>query len=624
VKFVTPLMISLAMATQVQAKEGQLESVLVTGTYSERTATTSSVSVLDAGEIRALGKRSVADLLKTLPGLLVEEQGGPGGLTAVSIRGGEANFTLVLLDGVPVNDPTNTRGGGLDFANLNSTLVERIEVVRGTQSTIYGSDAVAGVINIVTRRPAQGHSQSARAEVGEDGYYSLGFGARGQLAEVDYTIDLSRRDDGDPTPGSERESDSANINIGWRVNEKNELKTLYRYVEGDRTSYPEQSGGPLYAVVDDLDDIDYEDQLISLGWRYEINPGWTSNLSLSRFEHDETFLSPGVFPYTDVPPNATETDFTRDQLRWVNSIALAESYHLDVGADYRDEDGESVGYLEYFGNQLPTNFELDRSSNGVFVDITAQPSEGVLLRGSVRHDEPEDFDSETSWQLGSSLELDGGVSLSANWGEAYKLPSFFALGHALVGNADLKPEQGESWDIGLHWQANEELGVGVTWFNNDYEDLVDFDETTFQNVNRNNVETEGAEVEALWEPGDGFRARFSGTYTDIDVKGEDTVLTGRPEWLAGVVLVWQLAEDWSSALDYRYVGEQWATSLHTGDDLREELDGYHRVDLSLRWQLVPAWLVQLALDNALDEDYETAVGFEGPGRAVRLGVQFTH
>jgi outer membrane cobalamin receptor len=139
------LLFSLGMPLPVQAGAPALENMLVTGSYSQRTATTASVSVLESDEIRSLAKRSVADLLKTLPGLLVEEQGGPGGLTAVSIRGGEANFTLVLLDGVPINDPTNTRGGGFDFANLNATLVERIEVVRGTQSAIYGSDAVAGL-----------------------------------------------------------------------------------------------------------------------------------------------------------------------------------------------------------------------------------------------------------------------------------------------------------------------------------------------------------------------------------------------------------------------------------------------------------------------------------------------
>ena len=147
-----------------------LEEMLVTGAYSPLPVLTASTTVLDAPQIEALNKRNLAGLLQTVPGLLVEEQGGPGGLTAVSVRGGESNFTLVLLDGVPVNDPTNSRGGSFDFANLNSALIERIEVVRGPRSSIYGSDALAGVINIVTRREESGHRYHVHVEGGEDNF----------------------------------------------------------------------------------------------------------------------------------------------------------------------------------------------------------------------------------------------------------------------------------------------------------------------------------------------------------------------------------------------------------------------------------------------------------------------
>jgi hypothetical protein len=115
--------VALTAACLEARANGAIENVLVTGTYSPTNALTSAVSVLDEQQIRALNKRTVAGLLKTLPGVLVEEQGGPGGLTAVSIRGGEANFTLVLLDGVALNDPTNFRGGGFDFADLSTALV---------------------------------------------------------------------------------------------------------------------------------------------------------------------------------------------------------------------------------------------------------------------------------------------------------------------------------------------------------------------------------------------------------------------------------------------------------------------------------------------------------------------
>lgn len=601
-----------------------VENVLVTGSYAPQTALTASVSVIDATQIEALNKRTLAGLLKTLPGVLVEEQGGPGGLTAVSIRGGESNFTLVLLDGVPVNDPTNFRGGGFDFANLNSALVERIEVVRGAQSAIYGSDALAGVINIITRRAQEGHSQQVYAETGEDDFYTVRASALGRQDNFDYTVELASRDDGDAVPGSERKTDSVNLRLGWQPTEKHSLAVAYRYLDGNRSSYPEQGGGPEYALSDALDDSDYDDQVLSLAWKFRISDGWRSSLTASRFEHEENYSSPGIPPFIEVPPNAADTDFTRDQVQWVNTLQIAENYALNVGADYRHEDGESRGYLEFFGDRNATDFDLDRDTTGVFADITATPLAALLLHASVRRDDPDGFDDETSWQAGAKYAFTTGISVSANWGEAYKLPSFFALGHALVGNPDLDPEQAESRDVGVGWQASEDLHVALTWFANDFKDLVDFDDETFRNVNRKNIETSGLELAFAWQVLPSLGLQAQGTYTDLDVKNEDTVLTGRPEWTAGLVAEWAFAPQWHTTLDYQYTGEQWAASRHTGEQVTQELDDFHRVDWVLHWQPLIAWQLQLSVDNLLDENYETAVGFTAPDRAVRFGVRYSH
>lgn len=601
-----------------------LEDVLVTGSYAPQAALTASVSVIDARQIETLNKRTLAGLLQTLPGVLVEEQGGPGGLTAVSIRGGESNFTLVLLDGVPLNDPTNSRGGGFDFANLGSALVERIEVVRGAQSAIYGSDALAGVINIITRRAREGHSQQVHAEAGEDDYYTVRASALGREGDIDYTLEVASRDDGEPVPGSSRDTDAVNLRLGWQPLGKHGLLLAYRYLDGNRRTYPEQGGGPQYALSGELDHSDYQDQVLSLAWKWQVTDGWRSTVSSSRFRHEEDYSSPGIAPFFEVPPNAADTDFTRDQLQWLNTLKVAEGYELSVGADYRREEGESDGYLAFAGDGTATDFDLDRNTAGVFADLTATPSAALLLHGSVRYDEPDDFDSETSWQAGARVELAKGLSVAANWGEAYKLPSFFALGHPLVGNPGLLPEQAESLDLGISWQAVADLRLELTWFANDFKDLVDFDDDTFRNVNRRNIETSGLELQLSWQALPTLVLRAQGTYTDLDVKNEDTVLTGRPEWTAGLVTEWQFAQRWQTTLDYRYTGGQWAASRHTGGQVTGELDDFHRVDWVLQWRPLPAWQLQLAMDNLLDEDYETAVGFIAPDRALRLGVRFSH
>jgi iron complex outermembrane receptor protein/vitamin B12 transporter len=529
----------------------------------------------------------------------------------------------VLVDGVEVNDPTNSRGGGFDFANLNPNLIDRIEVVRGAQSAIYGSDAVAGVINIITRRPGEGHRQTVSVEWGEDDFADYSASALGNLGDFDYTVELAHRDDGEPVEGSERETDSANLRLGWRPTEAQELSLGYRYLDGDRESYPEQSGGPELALNDNLDESDYTQQILSMGWALQVLPEWRSTLRASRFRAEDDFVSPGIAPYSEVPPNASDSDFTRDYFNWTNALAVLPQVKVNVGADFRHEDGDSEGYLEFGGARFPTDFELDRDTTGAFGGISASPLETVLLQGSVRYDDPEDFDSETSWQAGAQYTPVNEVTLAANWGESYKLPSFFALGQALVGNPDLKPEQGESWDIGIEWRAVEALRVGVTWFDNDYKDLVDFDDTAFENVNRSKVQTSGVELQADWQVLDSLSLRAQGTYTDIDVKNENTKLTGRPQWVASTVMEWQVASDWLTALDYQYSGEQWAASRHTGGEVTEELDDFHRVDWGLQWQVARAWQLQLSVDNMLDEDYETAVGFPAPGRQFRAGVRFT-
>lgn len=614
--------LAAALSVQVAGSRAQsMEDLLVTGAYAPLPQLTAATSVLDHEQIRALNKRSLAEVLQTVPGLLVERQGGPGGLTAVSIRGAESNFTLVLLDGVPVNDPTNTRGGSFDFSNLNPALVERIEIVRGAQSAVYGSDALAGVINVISRRPAGAQAAQLVAEWGEDDYANYSATAQGRRGDWDYALGYAYRDDGEPVAGSRSRNDNADLRLGWQAAEGHRLEFAYRYLDGERSAYPEQSGGPVLALTDDLDTGEYRDEVVALSWRARLGEVWSSHLSLDRFSHEDEAFSPGIPPYLEVPPNRAETEFERDQVRWVNTLSLAAHTELNLGADHRAEDGRSEGYVAYFGQQVPTDFTLDRATRGYFANVSSTAIDGLLLQGSLRYDDPDRFDGETSLSLGARYSLGQAWSLGANWGEAFKLPSFFALGHPLVGNPDLEPETATSWDLGLAWESDD-LRVAVTGFFNDYRDLVDFDDESFRNVNRSEVETRGVELESRWQVSAALRLQGQLSYTDIDVKGQDTVLTGRPEWVAALSGGWQISRDWQTTLDYRYTGKQWATSRHTGMAVSEELDDFHRLDWVLRWAPAPDWSLSLSADNLLDEDYQTAVGFPAPGRSLRLGIGY--
>lgn len=191
-----------------------------------------------------------------------------------------------------------------------------------------------------------------------------------------------------------------------------------------------------------------------------------------------------------------------------------------------------------------------------------------------------------------------------------------------MGNPDLKPETATNWDIGLSWGVSDHLRLAATAFFNDYSDLVDFDSETFRNVNRKNVETSGAELELAWQARQNLELRGQVTYTDIDVKGEDTILTGRPEWVGSLTARWQITPSWETALDYRYTGQQWSTTRYSGMEESRELDDFHRLDWVLHWALAADWQLQFSTDNLLDEDYQTSIGFPAPGRSFRFGVQY--
>lgn len=604
----------------------ELEHTLVTGSYSPLSisAQTSSVSVLDFAEIQALNNRNLVDILKTIPGILVEEQGGPGGLTAVSIRGGEANFTLVLIDSIPVNDPTNSRGGGFDISNLDINNVERIEVIRGPQSAVYGSDALAGVINIITRRAGTSHQQFASVEAGEHDYLNYSLAAMGKSDKLAYAITASSRDAGNAVEGSHRQNDEANLRLGWQASSRHTLEVSYRYLDGDRSSYPEQSGGPEFALIDSLDISNYRDQTFAVNWQADFSRVWYSVLNAHQFKHKENYTSPGIFPFFEVPPNGAITDYERKQVQWINTLRSSDDYQLNVGADFRQENGESTGYLDLGFAVLPTDYDLERDTKAVFTEIHANVTAGLLLMASARYDSPEDFSSESTLKLGGRYDLRPDLSISANWGQAFKLPSFFALGHALVGNAELTPETADSWDVGITWNSIDNFDLYAAYFSNTYHDLIDFDAATFRFVNRKQVDSKGLELQVNWKPINTLTLSAHSSYTDLNLKNSDSQLLGRPEWRVGSAAIWQTAPNWDMRLDLQWSGEQYASSLYTGESVIEKLDDYYRLDWNISWQASDRLSIKFAVDNLLDERYYTAVGFQAPGRLMRLALNFSN
>lgn len=613
----SPLFLAIIALPAISATE----ELIVTGSYSPVTneQLSSSVSVINKEQLLQLSSHSLIDALRQVPSLWIEEQGGPGGITSIVLRGAEANHTMVLLDGVQLNDPTNTRGGAFDLNSIDIESVERIEIVRGAQSSVYGSDALAGVIHIITQAPGKKSTQ-LNATLGSDDYSSVGVSTSGSIDKLGYAFSLQGKDAGEPVEGSTAKNTEFTSRLNWRQ-DIHTLNFSYRYFDGERTSFPEQSGGPEYAVDRTLDTSDYTDQNAALSWIAQVNNFWESTTSASWYEREEDYTSPGIAPYDAVPANGSTTDFTRTSFSWVNTLGDQQKLWSNIGVETRKEEGDSQGYLD-IGFDFPTDFSLSRHIDSGFININAYATEELLLQASVRRDDAEGFDANTSNQAGVRYTFNEQWSWFANWGEGFKLPSFFALGHPLVGNPDLKPETVITTDTGIEF-TGEKLRASISYFDSDYKDLIDFDSETFRNVNRAQVETSGVETEVNWQLQDKLGLRLHATYTDIDMLSSDNHLLGRPQFTYGAAVNYALNDAWSFNAHYMRVDDRFAVSRYTGADVEEVLSPYNRVDASVSWKLNTQIKLGLSLENLADEDYYTDIGFPAPGRSAKVNLNWS-
>jgi len=619
--------VSGAVSAQAVMPASELEMVVVTGTrlFDTQERLPYSMTLIDEAQIAARNPASLPDLLGEQTGLHVSQPGGGGGVTSLFIRGGEPNFATVLIDGVKMNDPNNTRGGSFDISSFSIGDVERVEIVRGPQSAIYGSDSLSGVVNLITQAGAPKWGFDVTAEGGTHEYYNFAAAVAGPVtSKGGFTLRAATRDDGTSIVGSSFENTTVNAKLvldegtGWDV------AIHGRYADSEGSAFPEDSGGPEYAVIRARDNKSATDSAFGIDGGFAITPAWTLRGTAYLYDHDDTFSSPGIAPGVrdGVPPRKADSSLTRDYVSGYAVWQATRGLAVTFGADYQGEDGKSNGYIEFGpGFQVPSSFKLNRDIVGIFGELQFEPAAGLTILGSVRNDDPDVGDAQTTTRVGAVYTFNSSTTrLHANWGQGFKLPSFFALGHPLVGNPDLKPETSESYDFGVE-QAflGGRVQVGATYFNNDYQDLIDFDPEIFLQVNRDSVTTSGVEFEARYDPAAelGFRANV--TYIDYQIPTGSDPLRQRPDWSGGIDATWRPMASVEATLAWLNVGQTYDTSIPTGG---MNLDAYNRVDVNVRWEAADSLVVALAVDNLLNAHYEDAIGFPAPGILPRLSVRY--
>lgn len=600
-----------------------LEVMSVTGTRLPQLSRAIDLYSIDEELVRARGSGSVTDLLRQVPGVDMVQPGGAS-TSELFIRGAESNFTTTFIDGIKVNNPTNDRGGSFDFTTVAVDEIERIEVVRGPLSAVYGSDALSGAVNIITRRPRNGRSISASGEIGLHDYQRAHVGVSSPLAEtVSSSVQATHWNSGEAVDGFHSELTAVQGGIRY-ADEDGSGRLTVRHAATTRSGFPAASGGPLFAESRALEDTDAEDWLVAARADRRINEAWTVGFQGSFYERSEEITTPAILAdgLAVIPAADSESRFRSGQAVLHNGFTVTDHLQLDAGVEIGLQSGRRSGTLDFDGMYVPSRFDLDRSTYAAFVEGVLSTDWGGEMLASFREDDPGDANSRLSTKFALSyLYRETGIRLTASWAEGFKLPSFFALGDSLVGNPDLNPETGDTFEFRVILPlSGQKVTLEAAAYASRYENLIDFDFASLRLVNRSEVEVTGADIAMTVVARNDFQITAHIGYMDIEVKPGGDTLRLRPEWRGGLAAVWQPTSVWTAQANMKFVGTRLASSIPTGE---VKLGAYERLDFSVTRDLGNHLMVRAAIDNLLDADYQEDVGVPAPGLVLRIGAQMT-
>ncbi len=607
--------------------EDLMEKVVVTGTTIPVSASEfpTDITIIDRKLIDSSHARDVSVLLKTVPGVFVDQPGGRGGISSVYLRGADPNFTLILLDGVKLNDPNNSRGGSFDLSTLGTDNIERIEIVKGPQSAVYGSDAIAGVINIIT---FDGNGETVNGLdifTQTDGGYRFLSESRGKKGQLSYSLSASYADDGDPTPGNKFKSPTVISNIGY-YGENLEIKSVTRYSHIESAAFPDDSGGAEFAEIRETEKRELNQFLTGLKFIYLPGKRWVNSLNLFLTHTDEDITSPGVAPGVrdpfGIPANNSDSDYTRLEAEYNAVFNISSKNYLSMGIDMQYEKGKSRGTL-FTQQEIPTNFNEDRYTVSPLVELKLNLIRNIFIFAGGRLDFTDNFGTEFSPHLGILYNLQNtGTTFSANWGEGFKLPSFFALGNPIVGNEGLNPETSSSFDFkASQLLFNDLLSFSATLFYNDFSNLIDFDEGPPPAlINRDKVVTKGFELEMKTQKI--FNTFLSGnlSYINSNIKNSAENLRNRPEWLANLTVIYTPSSFLEIYSNINYLGSFFDSSIPTGE---VKIGDYVLLDSAVTVYIKKNLKIYLEVENILNQKYQQVVGIDSPGIRPGGGIHWS-
>lgn len=580
-----------------------------------------SMTVLTRDYIANSRTETVAELLRQVPFLNLSQTGGMGGLTTVTIRGGEPNFTLVMVDGIPVNDPTNILGGSFDFSSLSTDNVEQIEIVRGPLSSLYGSEAMSGVINIISRNGAGKPQVSLRGLLGNFDAREAGVGSQGAVDKFRYSLGASYFDIGEQVEKDSYSLGTFAFRSGVQFTKTQALNFTVRLQDKNSAGFPENGGGPIYSLLDIAKDSHARERIIGGNYVHDWKPWWSYQLEVDFYQRLEDSFIPAILD--SIPPSfsaqpsiQSNTDFKKTQFQFMNNWKLQNDLSASFGVEVKEEDGKNDSVIAEF---LPSSFDLSRTT----LSFTG---EGLYSSGpfnanfGLRIDDPDDFDVKVSPRVGANYFFENTKTrIRGTWGNGFKLPSFYALGEPNVGNPNLKPETSTGFDLGVDQDLLDgRLQVSLTYFWNHYRDLIDFSAELFKLVNRDLVKDQGAEFEATVPVSNTLHFMGHVSYIDSKIVNSPEKLRDRPKWRGGIGVQWQPFSGSQLQFDTIWVGERADFQLPVPQ--LNIAPAYNTTDLAFTQKLTRDFSGYVRIENLFNNKYQNFIGFPDPGFFARFGV----
>lgn len=623
------LAVSSFSAQVISDTNAEIEEVLVSASLMPITASRSAnaVTVIDRAQLRNRATVSLSNILRDVPGFSVSQVGVLGSQTQIRVRGAEANHLLVTIDGVEANDPS--QGDEFSWGTLTASDIERIEIIRGPQSSLRGSDAVAGVVNIITRS-AEKSSVGLFLESGSWATHHSGFNIGHKQGDFDIRFGLSHIESaGDNIARTGDENDgyrntTYNIRSGLKLSDQMDISFAARESDGMNQF---DADNDFDGLIEDQDRAsEFENSTMRFQGDYSSKDGtWQHKVLISQSKSDNTAFADKA--------KGNVTASTKDQIQYIGSFTWDQgAQNIAALVEREEEDWMQRGEITW--GVYDPNQDRERDTDSVAVEYRTDINDHLTLAASARHDDNSEFDSAKTYRAEAIYQLTEAIRLRGAVGTAVKNPTFterFGFYTNFIGNPNLIPEESTSWELGADQLImGGALTLSLTIFEAELENEIDgfvYDPATFAYTSNNingTSERKGAELSAVGNISESMS--LSAAYTYTDSTGDDAVReVRRPRHIASLNLGWQAAHNLHLNTNIQFTGEQTDVYFPPFPEPSQvvALSNHTLVNINLNYSATEKFEMYLKLENALNENYEEVFGYQTLGFGATLGLRYS-